>query len=100
MNGDATVAGLRVVDVDNPSQPEALAFLALSGEPQGLALARLGADRYALVAAGAAGLHVVNVTDPDSPAACQHPRHNGQRGGRGGLRELTLMSPTRPAAWP
>ncbi len=110
-SGDATVAGLWVVDVDDPSSPQAAAFLALSGEPQGLALARLGADRYALIAAGAAGLHVVKVTDPTAPVLVSTLGTTGSAAGVaaygsyayvadsiGGLAVIDLTNPAAPVA--
>jgi len=43
--------------------PTALSFLALPGFPNGVAVA----DGYAYVASGFAGLHVVDVSDPENP---------------------------------
>lgn len=59
-----TGATLTVADVSTPADPQVVARLPLSGVVEGIALA--GGRAY--VAAGTAGLHVVDVTDPLAPA--------------------------------
>jgi hypothetical protein len=68
----ATTAGLRVIDVHDPSNPALLGILDLPAPAQRIALVRHDAglghvETFALVAAGDAGLCVVDVSRPADP---------------------------------
>ncbi len=56
-------AGLRIIDVANPSQPTLLSTLPLGGESRGVVVS----GNYAYVAAMDSGVHVVDATNPGSP---------------------------------
>jgi hypothetical protein len=56
-------AGLRVIDVSNPSSPREVGFYDTSGTAYGVAVS----GSYAYVADGPAGLRVIDVSNPSSP---------------------------------
>lgn len=58
-------AGLRVISVDDPTQPFLVGTADTPGEARAVAL---HADTLALVADGAGGLRVIDVADPAAPA--------------------------------
>ena len=83
-DGGGLRTGLRVVDIADPTAPVEIAFLPLSVEPQaeGLIPARVeggaAANRHAYMAAGTAGLRVVDVTDLCRQQRAVHPAQFSQ----------------------
>jgi hypothetical protein len=56
-------AGLRIIDVSNPSAATLMSTTALVGDSRGV----VASGNYAYVAAGVSGVHVVDITNPASP---------------------------------
>jgi hypothetical protein len=57
------IAGLQVIDVSDPANPQRMGGYDTSGESYGVAVA----GNYAYVADGTAGLQVIDVSDPANP---------------------------------
>lgn len=105
----ATERGLDVIDLANPASPRLAAHVAMDGRPQGV----LVRDGIAYVAAGDAGLVIVNVLEPEHPvilgsgstgggASCQSASLVGATAvaadGTGGLQLLDVKNPAPPSA--
>ena len=56
-------AGLQVIDVSNPANPQRVGGYDTSGDAQGVAVS----GNYAYVADGGAGLQVIDVSNPANP---------------------------------
>ena len=100
--------GLRIVDVTNPAHPNPVSRVDAAGEPQSLELSDDG--KFALLSAGDAGLHVIDLRDVTAPkvVATYQP---GDRtfgaavagttafvaGGISGMHILDLAHPENPA---
>jgi hypothetical protein len=98
-----------VLDVSNPSAPSPIARLALPGTIQDIALFSVSGEQYAAVADNDAGVQIVDITNPASPAlrgyyntgddALGIQVNNGYAyvaNGNSGLMVLSLSNPLYP----
>ncbi len=96
--------GLQIVNVSNPASLQAAGSLANGGsarlsDAQGVDTFTIGSSTYAAVAAYSQGLQIVNVTDPDNPAAVGNLSDGGSSklGGAQGVDVFTIGGDTYAA---